>query len=222
MPGPDRPRILGDTAAVVAGAAPDAAGAVWKLQMQPRDLDANIIRLPAGAGIEPHAGPDLDVLLVVLDGSGQLGTELGPVELRAGALVWLPRRQALCHLELRPADWHLFVGDEAALPAIGALLEALDGPASVIAEVGDGTDEIELRAPTTWLHRNNEPPGGSALFAAALAQLPARENGRAYLLGESRAMVALRPSIERLGITPERAYVKGYWNVGRAGRRVPN
>jgi quercetin dioxygenase-like cupin family protein len=92
MPGQDRPRILGDAAAVVAGAAPDAAGAVWKLQMQPRDLDANIIRLPAGAGIEPHAGPDLDVLLVVLDGSGQLGTELGPVELRSGALVWLPRR----------------------------------------------------------------------------------------------------------------------------------
>jgi quercetin dioxygenase-like cupin family protein len=92
MPGQDRPRLLGDAAAVVAGSAPDAAGAVWKLQMPERDLDANIIRLPAGAGIDAHAGPDLDVLLVVLDGGGQLGTELGPVELRAGALVWLPRR----------------------------------------------------------------------------------------------------------------------------------
>ncbi len=60
------------------------------------------------------------------------------------------------------------------------------------------------------------------MFAAALAQLPPRENGRAYLLGESRAMVALRPSIERLGIAPDHAYVKGYWNLGRAARRVPN
>jgi homogentisate 1,2-dioxygenase len=39
-----------------------------------------------------HAGADLDVLLLVLDGSGQLITELGILQLHSGALVWLPRR----------------------------------------------------------------------------------------------------------------------------------
>ena len=60
--------------------------------MRQRDLDSNIISLPPGAGIAAHAGPDLDVLLLVLAGTGHLTTELGPLELEPGALAWLPRR----------------------------------------------------------------------------------------------------------------------------------
>jgi len=92
------PRILCDTATVAAGGDPDgpdgpgAAGAVWKLPMRERDLDSNIIRLQPAAGIGAHAGADLDVLLLVLDGSGQLITELGILQLHSGALVRLPRR----------------------------------------------------------------------------------------------------------------------------------
>ncbi|MEQ4302010.1 DUF2249 domain-containing protein [Plantactinospora sp. B6F1] len=86
------PRILCDTATVAASGDPDAAGAIWKLPMSERDLDSNIVALPPGGDIDGHAGPDLDVLLVVLAGSGQLGTELDTLDLRPGALVWLPRR----------------------------------------------------------------------------------------------------------------------------------
>lgn len=86
------PRVLCDTAAVAGSGDPDAAGAIWKLPMRERDLDSNIVALPPGAAIDAHAGPDLDVLLVVLAGSGRLGTELDPLDLRPGALVWLPRR----------------------------------------------------------------------------------------------------------------------------------
>ena len=62
------------------------------MQARQRDLDSNIIALPPGGSIGAHAGPELDVLLLVLDGAGQLGTELGPVQLHPGALVRLPRR----------------------------------------------------------------------------------------------------------------------------------
>ena len=87
------PRILADTGQLTAGDdAPDAAGAVWKLAMRQRDLDSNIIRLPPGRGIDSHVGPDLDVLLLVLAGTGELGTERGSVDLRPGLLAWLPRR----------------------------------------------------------------------------------------------------------------------------------
>jgi uncharacterized protein (DUF2249 family) len=86
------PRVLCNAATVTAGSAPDAAGAVWKLQMRQRDLDANIIRLQPDTSIEAHAGPGLDVLLTVFDGGGELTTELGTLELHPGALVWLPRR----------------------------------------------------------------------------------------------------------------------------------
>jgi uncharacterized cupin superfamily protein len=64
---------------------------VWKLEMRRRDLDSNIIRLHPGASIGAHVGPDLDVLLLVLDGTGQLTTELNTIDLHPGALIWLPQ-----------------------------------------------------------------------------------------------------------------------------------
>ncbi|MBD0740634.1 DUF2249 domain-containing protein [Streptomyces sp. CBMA29] len=81
-----------DASAVTSPGVPDASGAVWKLRMRDRDLDSNIIQLPPHAGIAPHLGPDLDVLVHVLDGDGRLTTELGQVPLAPGDLVWLPRR----------------------------------------------------------------------------------------------------------------------------------
>jgi uncharacterized protein (DUF2249 family) len=93
------PRLLVNTADVIAnadgdgdGAASHVIGAVWKMQTRDRDLDSNIIALPAGGSIDAHAGPDLDVLIHVLAGMGELATENGVVDLCPGALVWLPRR----------------------------------------------------------------------------------------------------------------------------------
>ncbi len=87
------PRVLAGTeqTAVTAGGS-GATGVIWKLQMRERDLDSNIIALGPGATIGEHAGPDVDVLIHVLGGSGQLVTELTALELRAGTLAWLPRR----------------------------------------------------------------------------------------------------------------------------------
>jgi uncharacterized protein (DUF2249 family)/quercetin dioxygenase-like cupin family protein len=85
------PRVLADTGAIGAPDA-DGAGVAWKLQMRERDLDSNVITLAPGAVIGAHQGPDLDVLIHVLSGSGQLATELNVVELRPGSLLWLPRR----------------------------------------------------------------------------------------------------------------------------------
>ena len=86
------PQILCDTYELAAGPrAADASGAVWKLQMGRRHLDANIIHLPAGSRIDRHAGPDVDVLVHVLDGDGRLTTEVAMLEIGPGALLWLPR-----------------------------------------------------------------------------------------------------------------------------------
>ena len=85
------PRILADTSALSTTAA-DATGVIWKLQMRERDLDSNIIALAPGAAIDAHAGPDIDVLIHVLAGSGHLATELDTLPLRPGSLTWLPRR----------------------------------------------------------------------------------------------------------------------------------
>ncbi|OMC50857.1 hypothetical protein A5745_04560 [Mycobacterium sp. IS-2888] len=84
------PRILANTTELTTDV--DATGAVWKLQARERDLDSNVIALPAGGTIDSHAGPDLDVLIHVLSGGGRLTTEAGTIDLSPGALLWLPRR----------------------------------------------------------------------------------------------------------------------------------
>jgi uncharacterized protein (DUF2249 family) len=84
------PRVLCNTVTVTEIDSGEP-GAAWKLQMRRRDLDSNIIRLPAAGTIEAHTGPDLDVLVHVLAGSGELTTELDTIPLETGALLWLPR-----------------------------------------------------------------------------------------------------------------------------------
>ena len=106
------PQIMCDTRQVTAAAqVTEAAGAVWKLPMSRRDLDANIIHLQASSKIDPHAGPDLDVLVHVLQGNGELITEAETLTLQPGSLLWLPRRsrreivaghQGLTYLTIHP------------------------------------------------------------------------------------------------------------------------
>ncbi|MFF8957503.1 hypothetical protein [Streptomyces sp. NPDC014894] len=85
------------TAAVRAGtaevdAAPaDRGGALWRLTAQGRQLDANLIRIPAGEEVAGHVEPDLDVLLCVVAGGGELEAGAGWERLEAGSVVWLPR-----------------------------------------------------------------------------------------------------------------------------------
>lgn len=85
------PRVLTNTRTVTSGAS-DSDGAAWKLPMRQRDLDSNIIRLQPGSVIEEHAGPDIDVLIHILDGDGTVATETGTIDLRPGELLWMPRR----------------------------------------------------------------------------------------------------------------------------------
>jgi NADPH-dependent ferric siderophore reductase len=119
-------------------------------------------------------------------------------------------------LELRGADWHLFIGDESALPAIAELAMAVRTPAYALLEVGDDKDELPVAADVRWLHRGATPPGGPDLLAAAVdAFAPPPGTGHAYAMGESRVVAALRPRLHVLGIPNEQLYVKGYWNVGR-------
>jgi quercetin dioxygenase-like cupin family protein len=68
----------------------DRSGAVWRLDPVARQLDANLVRLPPGTRGAAHVEPDLDVLVCVVDGSGELtiGGERQPLE--PGCVAWLP------------------------------------------------------------------------------------------------------------------------------------
>lgn len=83
------PRVLCDSRALTSEP-PTPAGVLWKLAEPGRQLDANLIRMPAGGTIGTHTEPDLDVLVLVINGDGVMDTAEGPRQLAEGALVWLP------------------------------------------------------------------------------------------------------------------------------------
>lgn len=183
-----------------------------------------LLRDPGGRRVKRrytirHARPDsgeLD-LDVVLHGEGP-GARWG-AEARPGDEVEFqgPRGK----LELRPAPWHLLVGDESALPAIATIVEALPGNETTVAfvEVQDAAEELPIPdADVRWVHRGDTSPGGAGRLAAALEALAPPAGARAYLMGESRAMITLRALVEAAGVEHDNVFVKGYWNVGRPDR----
>jgi NADPH-dependent ferric siderophore reductase len=114
------------------------------------------------------------------------------------------------------ADWYLLAGDETALPAIAAILDALPAGAvtRVFVEVEDELEELPLPVPATWVHRAS---GGSLAGAVAAADLP---TGRveAWLAGERSSMVALRAHLlDERGFDRRRVRPTTYWRRGEAG-----
>ncbi len=117
------PRVLAQVSELTEGASREQRGALWRLAVDQRQLDANVVRLPPGARVAAHLEARLDVLLYVIEGSGHLagGGDAPPEDgaagppgqadeadeaddvneaqaaLGPGALVWLPHgsRRAL-------------------------------------------------------------------------------------------------------------------------------
>jgi quercetin dioxygenase-like cupin family protein len=85
-----RVRVLVDVHELV-DESPVPSGARWALTESGRQLDANLIHLPAGHRVDTHTEPDLDVVLVVVAGGGIVGTPDEEQALADGNVVWLPR-----------------------------------------------------------------------------------------------------------------------------------
>ncbi len=124
-----------------------------------------------------------------------------------------------------PEDADLVVvwGDETAVPAASAILEAL--PAGVRArvwlEVQHAADVQELAtdadAEVTWLVRDDQGVEGSPMALGALraAQLPAAERPYVWIAGESGHVKALRRHfVGERGIDRRRVTFVGYWRQG--------
>ncbi len=121
------------------------------------------------------------------------------------------------------ADWHLFIGDESAMPAILAMTESLpgDAEATLIIELPQPDDEQELLAPArtrlSWLHRLGGPVGDPGLLSAEAAQVELPPgSGHAYLLGEAQVVWQLRQVLNGRGLAGDEVSAKAYWGRGRA------
>lgn len=121
------------------------------------------------------------------------------------------------------AAWHLFAGDESAIPAIGAALEALapDATGAAFLEVQNTDEHIELSAPPgieiVWVHRGSAVAGTTEVLAEAVgAWRPLHGRGQVFAHGERESMKALRDIVfTRWGMQRDQVSLSGYWARGR-------
>jgi NADPH-dependent ferric siderophore reductase len=123
------------------------------------------------------------------------------------------------------ADWHLFAGDDSAVPASLAMAESLPSPdlGIVVLEVDGALDQQSARTadgrevPIQWLHRGGGDPASGANLVAALDLVDLPEgHGHAYLAGELGVVAQMRAALLARGLSAEQISAKPYWRAGRA------
>jgi quercetin dioxygenase-like cupin family protein len=63
---------------------------VWTLE-QGDDINANLVRFPAGGGVDEHINEEVDVLFVGVTGSGVIEVDGHKHSLRAGTVTLVPK-----------------------------------------------------------------------------------------------------------------------------------
>lgn len=149
---------------------------------------------------------------------------------RAGR--WAQRAQVGDRLQFRgpaggwtpdpDADSYLLVGDESALPAIGACLEAVPAgrPVTAVVEVEDADGELPLTSTgdldLRWVHRATATGPLEDLLPGAVAALePLPGVVSAFVHGEAVATRAVRRHLLERGLVErERLSCSPYWRRG--------
>jgi NADPH-dependent ferric siderophore reductase len=167
------------------------------------------------------AAPSVDID-VVLHGDGPAAAWAASVQPGGRIEAIGPRGKVTVDAD---ADWHLFAGDDSAVPASLAMAESLPDPdrALVVLEVDGHEDQQQAytadgrEIAVRWLHRAGADPASATNLVAALEtiDLPGG-HGHAYLAGELRAVAVMRAALLGRGLTPERISAKPYWRAGRA------
>lgn len=118
-------------------------------------------------------------------------------------------------------DWRLLVGDLAALPAIGRIVEELPAGARayVVAEVFAAGDRQQWQTAggieVVWLHGSGDGRAPSRLEEAVRTFAEPPGQGYIWMAGETRAVRATRRYVRHeRGIARERYSLTGYWLVG--------
>ncbi|MDA0799406.1 MAG: siderophore-interacting protein [Chloroflexi bacterium] len=141
---------------------------------------------------------------------------------KAGETAVVSGQPSGAYLPEVDADWYVILGDEAALPAIATLLEALPATmqADVYIEVLNAQEEQELSGPAqtniTWLHRGNDHdlPGLLLIDAMRNADLP-EGDGRVWVSAEASIMRQVRKHLlEDRQLDRSLIRTQGYWKHG--------
>ena len=166
---------------------------------------------------DPDAG-ELDVDIALHDhGPGAAWA----ANAKEGDTAVISGRAGGTYLPETNVDWYVIGGDEAALPAVATVLEALTSSmrAYAFVEVQDADEELELTSPAEfqvcWLHRQpGDTPGRALADAMREVVLPLGE-GRIWVSCEANVMREVRRHfVEERGLDRSMLRTQGYWKAG--------
>ncbi len=128
-------------------------------------------------------------------------------------------------ITLREADWHLFVGDVAALAAFYRMAEAIEAPgrALFVVEIDHDDDALTARfdeglgVTGVFVDRRGRRRDDPAGLLSGLAALELPEgDGQAYVFGEFHVIRAVRAALGERGLSDDAVRHKAYYRLGRA------
>jgi NADPH-dependent ferric siderophore reductase len=123
----------------------------------------------------------------------------------------------------RLAAYHVFIGEETAQVAFGAMLRALPPQAPIhgVIEVGDDADRLPLAhgEAISWLSRHGASAERSVTLINALRSLDLPPGpGHAYIAGEAKTCAAVRLHlIDDRGWPARSISTKPFWTPGKRG-----
>ncbi|HEY1692986.1 MAG TPA: siderophore-interacting protein [Polyangiaceae bacterium] len=115
------------------------------------------------------------------------------------------------------AAWHLFAGDESAIPATFAMMEALPAgvPSRALLAIDEDGDEQPHRAAAgahvTWVRRGVGAGVSRLVDALRTVEIP-EGTGHVYLAGEDDLVAALKQAAVDRGIAAPAISAKAYWS----------
>jgi NADPH-dependent ferric siderophore reductase len=121
------------------------------------------------------------------------------------------------------AAWHLFAGDESAIPVTFAMMDAVpEGDSSrALLSIEDVGDELSYRVPSagrlTWVHRAGGSTSSALVDAFLSLEIPAGP-GHVYIAGEDKLVSALKGAAITRGIAADAISAKAYWSRGSRNR----
>ena len=123
------------------------------------------------------------------------------------------------------ADWHLFIGDETALPGFSIMAESLPPGVSgvMVVELPEHVEahDPQIRAGQSlevkWVERGRSEPGEAARLVTAAERLSFPDGaGHAYVAGEMSVVRAVTSALAARGLDRSSIDAKAYWRLGGA------
>jgi NADPH-dependent ferric siderophore reductase len=139
---------------------------------------------------------------------------------RAGQVVALSGQLGGAYRMDPEASSYLIAGDEAALPGVATILEALPAGASarVFVEVADASEELAMDSPAkidiTWLHHGSVAGQVGRGLERAIANASIGADTRVWVGCEAAVMRDIRRALIERGTDKTHMLTQGYWKYG--------